>query len=183
MISKNLILVDEKDRAIGEEEKMRTHELGLLHRAFSVWVFNTKGELLLQQRAIGKYHCGGMWTNTCCSHPRPGETTIDAAHRRLKEEMGFDCELREVTEFIYHVDFPNGLTEHEYLHVFIGKYDLDPILNPEEASDFRWISLNTLRGDIAHDPEKYTYWSRLTLEKLIEQNLLSDYSTMPPLRD
>ncbi len=181
MISKKLILVDEEDRAIGEEEKMRTHELGLLHRAFSIWIFNTRGELMLQKRAFDKYHCGGLWTNTCCSHPHPNETTLDAAHRRLQEEMGFDCELREVTEFIYHVDFPNGLTEHEYLHVFIGQYDLDPILNPEEASAFRWISIEQLREDISVDPETYTYWSRLTLEKLIEQSLLPN-SSLTPLR-
>ncbi|MFZ1719816.1 MAG: isopentenyl-diphosphate Delta-isomerase [Candidatus Moraniibacteriota bacterium] len=176
MISKNIILVDEKDRTIGEEEKMRTHELGLLHRAFSVWVFNARGELMLQQRAIEKYHCGGMWTNTCCSHPFPNETTKGAAHRRLQEEMGFDCELREVTEFIYHVNFPNGLTEHEYLHVFIGHSDADPILNPEEASAFRWIPIETLKRDVALNPERYTYWSRLTLEKLSTQNLLPDAS-------
>ena len=172
MAPNDIILVDEHDRPIGEEEKMRTHERGLLHRAFSVWIFNTEGELMLQQRALGKYHCGGMWTNTCCSHPRPDETTIDAAHRRLQEEMGFDCDLREVMEFIYHVDFPNGLPEHEYLHVFIGQHDTSPILNPEEASDFRWISIKELRENIAIDPEKYTYWSRLTLEKLIEKNII-----------
>lgn len=172
MIAKEIILVDEHDQSIGEEEKMKAHELGLLHRAFSVWIFNKKGELMLQQRASEKYHCGGMWTNTCCSHPRPGETTIDAAHRRLMEEMGFDCELRETIEFIYEIDFPNGLTEHEYLHVFIGRYDENPILNPEEASDFKWISVDTLRKDIGADPNRYTYWSRLTLEKLIEENII-----------
>jgi isopentenyl-diphosphate delta-isomerase len=167
-----IILVDEHDRPVGEEEKMRTHELGLLHRAFSVWVFNAKGELMLQRRAPEKYHCGGMWTNTCCSHPFPNETTKGAAHRRLREEMGFDCELTEVLEFIYHIDFPNGLTEHEYLHVFIGHSDTDPILNPEEVSDFRWMSVEVLRKSIASDLEIYTYWSRLTLEKLIEKNIL-----------
>lgn len=172
MPSRDIILVDEHDRPIGEEEKMRTHKLGLLHRAFSVWIFNTKGELILQQRAVKKYHCGGLWTNTCCSHPFPNETTFDAAHRRLKEEMGFDCELTEVIEFIYEIDFPNGLTEHEYLHVFIGHSDADPILNPVEASAFRWIPIETLKRDITLDPEQYTYWSRLTIEKLIEKNLL-----------
>lgn len=151
---------------------MSTHELGLLHRAFSVWVFNAKGEVMLQQRALGKYHCGGLWTNTCCSHPRPGEATADAAHRRLQEEMGFDCALTEVLEFIYHVDFPNGLTEHEYLHVFIGHSDADPVINPEEAEAFQWITLKALRSDIAADPEKYTYWFRLTLDKLIEKGLV-----------
>ncbi len=172
MISNTLILVDEHDRPIGTEEKMKTHELGLLHRAFSVWIFNEKGELMLQQRAPKKYHCGGLWTNTCCSHPRPGETTIDAAHRRLQEEMGFDCELKEAMEFIYKIDFDNGLTEHEYLHVFIGRSDMDPVLNPEEASDFRWVSIDNLRKDITLDPEKYTYWFRLTLDKLLEKELI-----------
>jgi len=172
MLAKEIILVDEHDQSIGEEEKMKAHELGLLHRAFSVWIFNAEGELMLQERAPEKYHCGGMWTNTCCSHPRPGETTLDAAHRRIREEMGFDCELREAIEFIYEIDFPNGLTEHEYLHVFIGRYDADPILNPEEARDFKWIPIDTLRKDIAADPNRYTYWSRLTLEKLIGENII-----------
>lgn len=171
-MNNNILLVDEHDRPIGEEEKMRTHELGLLHRAFSIWIFNTRGELMLQQRAIKKYHCGGLWTNTCCSHPFPNETSFDAAHRRLKEEMGFDCELTEVMEFIYEIDFPNGLTEHEYLHVFTGRYDADPVLNLEEASNFQWIPIQTLQTDIKNNPETYTYWSRLTLEKLIEKNLL-----------
>ncbi|OGI14125.1 MAG: isopentenyl-diphosphate delta-isomerase [Candidatus Moranbacteria bacterium RIFCSPHIGHO2_12_FULL_54_9] len=172
MTSDTLILVDEHDRPIGEEEKLRAHELGLLHRAFSILVFNSRGELMLQQRALGKYHCGGLWTNTCCSHPRPGETTLAAALRRLQEEMGFDCELEEALEFIYKVDFPNGLTEHEYLHIFIGHYDKDPVINPEEAADFRWISIEALRKDIADDPEKYTYWFRLALDKLISRGLL-----------
>ena len=169
MTENNLILVDEHDQPIGVEEKMRTHELGLLHRAFSVWIFNAKGEIMLQQRALEKYHCGGLWTNTCCSHPRPGEASIDAAHRRLQEEMGFDCELQEVTEFIYHVTFDNGLTEHEYLHVFVGQYDADPILNPEEASAFRWMTIDALQKDIALHPDQYTYWSRFTLEKLTKE--------------
>lgn len=172
MTQNTIILVDENDQPVGEEEKMRTHELGLLHRAFSIWIFNSNGELMLQQRALGKYHCGGLWTNTCCSHPFPNETTIDAAHRRLQEEMGFDCDLHEVMEFVYHVDFPNGLTEHEYLHVFIGTYDKDPVLNEEEASAFQWISIKALQDDIALNPRQYTYWSRLTLEKLIERNII-----------
>ena len=173
MTADTLILVDEQDRPIGQEEKLRAHELGLLHRAFSILVFNRAGELLLQQRAHGKYHCGGLWTNTCCSHPRISETTSDAAHRRLEEEMGFDCELEEVLEFIYKVDFPNGLTEHEYLHVFIGHYEGDPVINPEEANAFRWVAMDALRQDIAQDPEKYTYWFRLALEALLRKKLIN----------
>lgn len=172
MASDTLILVDAQDRPIGKEEKMRAHELGLLHRAFSILVFNAKGEIMLQQRARGKYHCGGLWTNTCCSHPRVGETTSAAAHRRLQEEMGFDCELEEVLEFIYKVDFPNGLTEHEYLHVFIGRYEGDPVINPEEADAFRWMPIRALTEDIAQDPERYTYWFRLALEALLKKGLI-----------
>src|SRR4030042_2763439 len=127
MVMEKIILVDENDREIGTEEKLKTHEQGKLHRAFSIFVFNSKGELLLQRRAKGKYHSGGLWTNTCCSHPREGEKLEEAVHRRLKQEMGLDCPLKEAFSFIYKVRFENGLFEHELDHVFIGRVDGKPV--------------------------------------------------------
>ena len=159
----NIILVDENDTQIGEGEKLDTHKKGLLHRAFSVYVFNDKDELMLQRRAKEKYHCGGLWTNTTCSHPAVGEEVGAAAHRRLVEEMGFDTELKKVTEFIYKVPFDNGLTEHEYLHVFIGRHNEPPLLNREEAMDWQWITLDKLEQAIESTPAEYTYWMKKTL--------------------
>lgn len=161
-----IILVDKKDKEIGTEEKLKTHKLGKLHRAFSIFVFNRKGELLLQKRARGKYHSGGLWTNTCCSHPRAGEELREAVHRRLKEEMGFDCSLKEVFSFIYKVKFDNGLCEHELDHVLIGSYDGKPLPNQEEYEEWKWISLKELKKDIRKNPEKYTYWLRVAIGKL-----------------
>ncbi len=161
----NIILVDENDREIGHEEKLCAHEKGLLHRAFSILVYNSKNEILLQQRAKSKYHCGGLWSNTCCSHPRKGESLDAAIHRRLKEEMGFDCELQKVTSFIYKTAFDNGLTEHEFLHVFVVKFDGKPAINPGEADDWKWVAIGELRKDAQNNPEKYTYWFKLILEK------------------
>lgn len=166
-MQEHIILVNEQDEQVGTEEKLRAHELGLLHRAFSIFIFNSKGELMLQQRAWHKYHCGGLWTNTCCSHPRVGEDTAAAAHRRLQEEMGFDCELREVFSFVYKVPFANGLTEHEFDHVFVGTYDADPVLNPEEAAAWKWISPADLQAAIAADPDNYTYWLKVALPDLL----------------
>ena len=164
-----VILVDNDDQEIGKAEKMAAHEKGLLHRAFSVLVFNSKGELLLQQRAKEKYHCGGLWTNTCCSHPRKGETVSQAAHRRLLEEMGVDCELEEIFSFSYRVDFPNGLTENELDHVLIGKSDSRPKPDPKEVEQWKWINLKTLRTETRKNPEIYTYWFKVLLEKLPEK--------------
>jgi len=161
-----LILVDEQDQQIGVEEKLLAHQRGLLHRALTVFIFNAKGELMLQKRASGKYHSGGLWTNTCCSHPSPGEETLTASHRRLKEEMGFDCELTEIFPYTYKVKFENGLTEHEYGHIFVGHYDEAPILNKDEAEDWRYVGLQELRTDVAKYPEKYTFWFRLIFEKV-----------------
>ncbi len=160
-----VILVDRKDNSTGTEEKMKAHEEGVLHRAFSVLVFNKDGELLIQRRALTKYHSPGMWSNTCCSHPRPGEKTIDAAHRRLKEEMGFDCELKEAFSFVYRAGFGNGLTEHEYDHVFIGRYDGEIRPSPEEVSEYRWISIEQLKEEIRKNPEGYTPWLKIILDK------------------
>ncbi|MFC2143188.1 isopentenyl-diphosphate Delta-isomerase [Candidatus Aenigmatarchaeota archaeon] len=163
-----VILVDENDNAIGEAEKMKAHEDGALHRAFSIFVFNSQGKLLLQQRAKHKYHCGGLWTNTTCSHPRSGEETKNAAHRRLKEEMGFDTDLEEVFSFIYKVKFDNGLHEHEFDHVFVGNWDGDPKINKEEVEDFKWINPEELKEDVMVNPDKYTYWFIEALDKIIE---------------
>jgi isopentenyl-diphosphate delta-isomerase len=167
-----IILVDEKDREIGTGEKMKVHEEGRLHRAFSVFVFNSKGETLLQRRAKAKYHSGGLWTNTCCSHPRTGEGLGEAVHRRLKEEMGFDVPLKEVFSFIYKVKFGNGLTEHELDHVFVGKFEGKPVPNPKEAEGWKWVSLDELKKDIQRDPESYTYWLKASLDKLISHRRL-----------
>src|SRR4051812_3221535 len=165
MKSKKVILVTEQDEATGTMEKMEAHEKGLLHRAFSVFIFNSKGELLLQRRALTKYHSSGLWTNTCCSHPRPGEDTKLAAQRRLKEEMGLELQLEYKTKFTYKTNFENTLTEHEVDHVFVGKTDSDPKINLEEVEAFEWKSLSEIKKEIASNPEKFTSWFKIALEK------------------
>lgn len=167
----DVILVDEHDNAIGAMEKLETHQKGLLHRAFSVFAFNSGGELLLQRRAPHKYHSSGLWTNTCCSHPTPGEDTEDAAHRRLQEEMGFDCPLTHAGHLLYRVEFDNGLTEHEFDHIFIGHFDGEPSLNPDEADEYRWASPTEFREEIAAHPERFTYWFKLALGKVLAQRV------------
>jgi isopentenyl-diphosphate delta-isomerase len=161
-----VIIVDENDNEINIKEKIETHKDGTLHRAISVFVFNSKDEMLLQKRIINKYHSGGLWTNTCCSHPRPGESLEDAAKRRLTEEMGFYCDLKKAFHFIYKVEFDNGLTEHEFDHVFIGNYDGAVELNINEADDFKWMELSSLREDIKQNPENYTQWFKIGFDKL-----------------
>lgn len=157
-----VILVDSSDRALGTEEKIAAHEKGLLHRAISVFVFDsTNKRILLQQRALSKYHCPGLWSNTVCSHPRPGEHTIDAAHRRLQEEMGFDCLLAERFAFQYRVPFENGLTEHEFDHVFVGTYDGIVTPNPDEAAAYAWRTCEEFLQNIKDEPEAYTPWLRI----------------------
>jgi isopentenyl-diphosphate delta-isomerase len=163
-----VVLVDENDNQIGTEEKMKAHQNGNLHRAFSIFIFNDKEELLLQQRALSKYHSPGLWTNTCCSHPRPTEQTLDAAHRRLKEEMGFDCDLEEIFSFKYKTVFDNGLTEHEYDHVFIGKYNNDPKINSLEVNAYKWVNLSWLEKDIKNHSEIYTSWLKICFENLLK---------------
>ncbi|MEN8186401.1 MAG: isopentenyl-diphosphate Delta-isomerase [Bacteroidota bacterium] len=165
MIEEQVILVNEKDEQIGLMPKMEAHEKAMLHRAFSVFVFNKKGELLLQQRAADKYHSPKLWTNTCCSHQRDGETNLDAGKRRLQEEMGFVCELNEVFSFIYKAPFDNGLTEHELDHVMVGYYDEDPKVNPEEVGGFIWMTLEEVRNDIKEHPEKYTEWFKIIFKE------------------
>jgi len=163
-----VVLVDESNKEIGRMEKHEAHKRALLHRAFSVFVFNTKGELLLQQRSTLKYHSGGLWTNTCCSHPRVGETTANAAYRRLKEEMGFDCELFEKFSFIYQAPLDNGLTEHELDFVYTGIFDGLPLINKEEVASYRWIKLESLIEEVKHHPHLFTKWFQIILNEYLQ---------------
>lgn len=159
-----IVLVDQNDKKTGIEEKIKTHKQGKLHRAFSIFVFNSQGQLLLQKRSKTKYHCAGLWTNTCCSHPRSGEALEQAIHRRLKEEMGFDCDLKKRFNFIYQAKFANGLIENEYDHVFVGKFEHDFKPNLDEIDAWKWISINELKKDINKNPEKYTPWLKIILK-------------------
>ena len=162
-MEERVVLVDEDDREVGTEEKQRAHLDGRLHRALSVFVLNGRGELLLQRRAAAKYHSGGLWTNTCCSHPRPGEPVADAARRRLREEMGVACELAPAFTFLYHAGVGGGLVEHEYDHVFAGRCDLDPEPDPAEADAWRWAELDAAAAAAAARPDAFTPWLRLIL--------------------
>ena len=164
-MKEQVILVDQQDNPIGLMEKIEAHEKALLHRAFSVFVFNEKNELMLQQRAAEKYHSPLLWTNTCCSHQRDGESNIEAGKRRLQEEMGFSCELEEVFSFIYKAPFDNGLTEHEYDHVMIGTFNDEPIVNPEEVATYKWMPLEEVKRDIENHPEEYTAWFKIIFKE------------------
>jgi isopentenyl-diphosphate Delta-isomerase len=168
MIEEEVILVDEQDKQLGTAGKMEVHEQALLHRAFSVFVFNSKGEMLLQQRAFHKYHSGGLWTNTCCSHPRPGEDTQAAAERRLQEEMGFKLPLKKVFDFIYKAGFDNGLTEYEFDHVFVAEYEGSVDINEEEVMDYAYRPMSYLSESIIATPEIYTAWFRVAFPKIEE---------------
>jgi isopentenyl-diphosphate delta-isomerase len=168
MEEEKVILVDENDNQIGLMPKMEAHEKAVLHRAFSVFIFNDKNELMLQQRALHKYHSPGLWTNTCCSHQRDGESNIEAGKRRLNEEMGFVADLRETTSFVYKAPFDNGLTEHELDHVMIGNYNEEPIINKDEVASWKWMPLEDVKVDIALRPEKYTAWFKIIFEKFYE---------------
>ena len=161
-----VVLVDERDRELGSFPKLQAHQEGRLHRALSVLVFNTSGELLMQRRAIGKYHSGGLWSNTCCTHPGPGEPVADAARRRLFEEMRLTCEVERVGEIVYRAEFESGLVEHEYDHLFIGRSDADPRPNADEVADWRWMSWNAVRLDLAANPAAYTRWLGLVLDEV-----------------
>ncbi|WP_010181156.1 isopentenyl-diphosphate Delta-isomerase [Aquimarina agarilytica] len=165
MSIEKVILVDEKDQPIGLMEKLEAHEKALLHRAFSVFVLNEKGELMLQRRALHKYHSPGLWTNTCCSHQREGETSLEAGVRRLQEEMGFVTPLKEKFSFIYKAKFDNGLTEHEFDHVLVGNYEADPIINPDEVAAWKWVDLEIIKKDITSNPEIYTPWFKIIFEQ------------------
>jgi isopentenyl-diphosphate delta-isomerase len=161
-----VILVNENDEQIGTMEKMEAHQKGLLHRAFSIFIFNSKGELLLQQRAPAKYHNGGLWTNTCCSHPLPGEDVLTAANRRLLEEMGFETLLTPAFNFTYHAIFANGLTEHEYDHVFMGTYDGKIKIEESEVSDYCFKTINEIEPTLETHPQEYTEWFRIALPQV-----------------
>lgn len=159
-----VILVDKDDNQIGTMEKMEAHRKGELHRAFSVLVFNAKGEMLLQKRARSKYHSGGLWTNACCSHPVPGESMEDTVKRRVKEEIGIEVKPEFSYKFLYKTRLDQNLTEHELDYVFIAEYNDQPVLNSEEAEDWKYVSLQWLRDDVAKNPSKYTHWFKLILD-------------------
>lgn len=168
MEEEKVILVNEKDEQIGLMGKLEAHEKALLHRAFSVFVFNDENELMLQQRALGKYHSPGLWTNTCCSHQRDKESNIEAGKRRLQEEMGFVVDLQEAISFMYKAPFDNGLTEHEYDHVLLGKYNGEPEINKDEVASWKWMPLEAVKADIALHPDLYTEWFKVIFDKFYE---------------
>ncbi len=161
-----VVLVDASDQPLGEMNKLEAHVQGKLHRAFSIFVFNHRGELLLQRRAYNKYHSGGLWSNSCCSHPRPSESVIDAAHRRLDEEMGLTCNLVPAFSFIYRAVLEDGLVEHELDHVLIGHSNMLPTLNEEEVADFRYASMVNIRAELKQDDGRFTAWFRLCFEQV-----------------
>ncbi len=165
MKEENVVLVDSNDNAIGLMPKMEAHEKGVLHRAFSVFILNEKGELMLQQRAAEKYHSPSLWTNTCCSHQRDGETTLDAGKRRLREEMGLEIPLQFLFSFIYKADFDNGLTEHELDHVLLGQSEQAPQINKEEVGDWKWMSLPAIATDMEENPHHYTAWFKIIFNR------------------
>jgi isopentenyl-diphosphate delta-isomerase len=165
MIEEQVILVNEHDEPIGLMPKMEAHEKAVLHRAFSVFILNERKEIMLQQRAAHKYHSPLLWTNTCCSHQRAGETNLQAGLRRLNEEMGFETPLKELFHFIYKAPFDNGLTEHELDHVMIGYYQNAPLINLEEVASWKWMSIEDVRMDILKNPQLYTVWFKIIFEK------------------
>ena len=167
-----VVLVDNKDNQIGLMEKQAAHVNPTLHRAFSIFVFNSKGEMLLQQRALTKYHTPGLWTNTCCSHPRDGESLQQATKRRLMEEMGMECDLKEVFSFIYKADVMQGLIEHEFDHVFVGTTDVTPIINREEVESYKYETVANIAKDIEKNPENYTAWFKIAFAKLAENHII-----------
>lgn len=167
-MEEQVVLVDEKDNPIGLMPKMEAHERAVLHRAFSVFILNGKGELMLQQRANHKYHSPGLWTNTCCSHQRDGESNIDAGQRRLHEEMGFTTELTELTSFIYKASFDNGLTEHEFDHIMLGRYEDNPVINPDEVAAWKWMPLAEVKKDVEANPNNYTVWFVIIFAKFYD---------------
>lgn len=177
MNEEKVILVSENDEPLGLMPKMEAHEKGLLHRAFSVFIFNDRNELMLQQRALDKYHSPGLWTNTCCSHQRDGETNIQAGKRRLKEEMGFVTDLKELLSFVYKANFDNGLIEHELDHIMIGFYNKDPNINTQEVASWKWTDIEKVKAHMATSPNDYTAWFKIIFNKFYKHiNLINDES-------
>lgn len=168
MIEEKVVLVNENDEVLGVMNKMEAHEKAVLHRAFSVFIFNEKGETLLQQRSLSKYHSPLLWTNACCSHPREGESYKEAAIRRMDEEIGINTELEEAFWFIYKADVGQGLTEHELDHVFIGNYNNEPLLNPEEVCNYKWMKTEEVKNDIVRQPDIYTEWFKIIFNTYYE---------------
>lgn len=168
MKEEQVILVNELDEPIGLMNKQEAHEKAILHRAFSVFVFNDKNELMLQQRALHKYHSPGLWTNTCCSHQRAGETNLEAGTRRLQEEMGFETPLKETTSFIYKAPFDNGLTEHELDHILVGHYNDSPVINTDEVASWKWMPLEQVKIDIEQQPDLYTAWFKIIFKNFYQ---------------
>jgi isopentenyl-diphosphate delta-isomerase len=166
-----VILVNSNDEEIGSMEKLEAHQKGILHRAFSVFIFNNKHKLLLQKRALDKYHSGGLWTNTCCSHPSPGEEILAAAKRRLIEEMGICAPLEIISSFIYKAAFENGLIEHEFDHILIGRYNDEVEINPMEVMDYKWISITDLNKEVSRHPDEFTIWFLKIYKQVFEQYL------------
>jgi len=164
-MEENVILVDVLDNQLGLMPKMEAHEKAVLHRAFSVFIFNDEGELMLQQRAAHKYHSPLLWTNTCCSHQRDGESNIEAGKRRLIEEMGFKTNLKEIFSFVYKAPFDNGLTEHELDHVMIGNFNGAPKINPDEVASYKWMTLEAVKKDIELQPNIYTAWFKIIFKE------------------
>lgn len=166
-----IILIDEDDNPVGSEKKLKVHQLGLLHRAFSIFIFDEDGRLMLQRRARHKYHSAGLWTNTCCSHPRWGEETEEAACRRLQEEMGFITKLLKVDSIIYHAEVPDGLIENEFDHIYIGVFNGTPQLNHDEAEGWRWIPLTELFREISTTPDQFTAWFKIIINKIGKEKM------------
>ncbi|TDI74176.1 MAG: isopentenyl-diphosphate Delta-isomerase [Bacteroidetes bacterium] len=164
-MEEQVILVNERDEKIGLMPKLEAHQKGILHRAFSVFIINDNNELMLQQRAMNKYHSPGLWTNTCCSHQRDGETSVEAGKRRLEEEMGFNTPLKETGSIIYKLPFDNGLTEHELDHILIGNFNGIPEINQAEVSSWKWMTLEQIQKDIRINPEDYTAWFKIIIDK------------------
>lgn len=167
-IRDKVVLVDKEDNTLGEMDKLKAHQQGRLHRAFSVFIFNSKGEILLQQRATNKYHGANLWTNACCSHPQLNDDIKDSAIERLNFEMGMDCNLEKAFSFTYKITVENNLMEHEFDHVFVGLSNQNPKINIDEVMDYKWLDLNTLRNDIENNPLTYTYWFKMALPKILE---------------
>jgi isopentenyl-diphosphate delta-isomerase len=163
-----IILVNEHDDMIGAMDKMEAHKQGLLHRAFSIFIFNGKGEMLLQQRALTKYHSAGLWTNACCSHPIPGEKLQEAAERRLMEELGFETPIEKIFDFVYKAEFDNGLIEHEFDHVFAGEYEGEINVDPGEVQDYTYIEVASIKNMLQQTPQKFTAWFHIAFPKIEE---------------